>query len=53
MRLVGGLMGVTQDEDTLAVEPECGWAVIYEEPVDLLSPHYQWLEERKQLRQQA
>lgn len=34
MRLVGGLMGVTQDHETLTVEPECGWAVIYEEPVD-------------------
>lgn len=33
MRLVGGLMGVTQDDGTLTVEPECGWAVIYEEPV--------------------
>jgi hypothetical protein len=34
MRLVGGLMGVTQNIETLAVEPECGWAVIYEQPID-------------------
>ena len=34
MRLVGGLMGVAQEEETLTVEPECGWAVVYEEPVD-------------------
>jgi hypothetical protein len=27
MRLVAGLMGVTQDDQTLAVEAECGWAV--------------------------
>jgi hypothetical protein len=46
MRLVGGLMGVTQDEATLTVEPECGWAVVYDEPVDPLSPQYQWLEGR-------
>jgi hypothetical protein len=50
MRLVGGLMGVTQDDETLAVAPECGWAIIYEEPIDPLSPHYQWLEDRRQLR---
>jgi len=46
MRLVGGLMGVTQNNESLAVQPECGWAVIYEEPVDPLSQHYQWLEDR-------
>lgn len=50
MRLVGGLMGVTQDDETLAVAPECGWALIYEEPVDPLSPRYPWREDRKQLR---
>lgn len=48
MRLVGGLMGVTQNNQTLSVEPECGWAVLYEEPVDPLSSHYQWQEDRKQ-----
>jgi hypothetical protein len=53
MRLVGGLMGVTQEEGTLFVEPECGWAVVYEEPVDPLSQQYQWLEDRKQMREQA
>jgi Domain of unknown function (DUF4419) len=47
MRLVGGLMGVAQDDQTFAVEPECGWAVIYEEPVDPLSWQYEMLEERK------
>ena len=46
MRLVGGLMGVTQNDTSLTVEPECGWAVIYETPVDPLSSH-QWLEDRK------
>lgn len=30
MRLVGGLIGVTQEPETLTVEPECGWAVVYE-----------------------
>lgn len=49
MRLVGGLMGVTQNDETLEVEPECGWAVVYEEPVDPLSPHYQRLADRKPL----
>lgn len=34
LRLVGGLLGVTQEDKTLAVEPECGWVVVYEEPVD-------------------
>ena len=53
MRLVGGLMGVTQEEETLTVEPECGWAVVYEEPVDPLSGQYQWLEDRKQMREQV
>jgi hypothetical protein len=43
-------MGVVQDEETSAVAPECGWAVIYEEPVDPLSPQYQWFEDRKQER---
>jgi hypothetical protein len=49
MRLVGGLLGVTQQAETLAVEPECGWAVVYEEPIAPLSAHHQWLENRKQL----
>jgi len=34
MRLVGGFTGVTQEEETLIVEPECGWALVYEEPID-------------------
>jgi len=33
MRIAGGLMGVTQDEHTLDVEPVCGWALMYEAPV--------------------
>lgn len=32
MRLIGGLLGVSQDDETLEVEPEYGWAVVYEEP---------------------
>ena len=48
MRLVGGLLGVTQNEETLTVQPECGWAVIYEEPVDPLSPQAQWTEKRRE-----
>ena len=47
MRLVGGLLEVAQDETTPTVEPECGWVVLYEEPVDPLSPQYEWLEARK------
>lgn len=53
MRLVGGLLGVSQEAGTLTVEPECGWAVAYEEPVDPLSPQYQWREERQQMRDQG
>jgi hypothetical protein len=52
MRLVGGLMGVTQVDQTLAVEAECGWAVIYEEPVDPVSSRDQWLEARRKPRRQ-
>ena len=44
MRLVGGLLGVAQEETTLAVEPECGWVVLYEEPVEPHSARYEWLE---------
>lgn len=52
MRLVGGLLAVTQDAATNTVEPECGWVIVYESPVDELSDHYKWLEERtEQLRQ--
>jgi hypothetical protein len=50
MRLVGGLLGVTQDDETSVVAPECGWAVIYEEPVDPLSSRDQWFEKRKRVR---
>lgn len=53
MRLVGGLLGVTQDDATLAVEPECGWVVLYDEPVDPLAPYYQWLENGNQRREKA
>jgi hypothetical protein len=31
MRLVGGLMGVSQDPDSLALQPECGWAIVYDD----------------------
>ena len=40
---MGGLLGVSQNVETLEVEPECGWAVIYEEPVDPLSSENQWM----------
>jgi hypothetical protein len=30
MRLVGGLMGVSQSPDDLALRPECGWAVVHD-----------------------
>lgn len=53
MRLVGGLMGVTQDDDTLAVEPECGWALIYEEPVDPPAPDFEWPVGRPELKKQT
>jgi hypothetical protein len=53
MRFVGGLMGVTQDDQTSAVEPECGWAVIYEEPVDPVPRQHQLFEESRQRRKQA
>lgn len=32
LRLVGGLMGVSQDPETLSLKPECGWAVLQGEP---------------------
>jgi hypothetical protein len=32
MRFVGGLIGVSQTNDTLDLEPQCGWLVLYEEP---------------------
>jgi hypothetical protein len=31
MRLVGGLMGVSQSSGGLALQPECGWAVVYDD----------------------
>jgi Domain of unknown function (DUF4419) len=34
MLLIGGLMGVSQCADSLAVAAECGWIVAYAEPVD-------------------
>jgi hypothetical protein len=40
MRLVGGLLAVTQDGETNTVEPECGWVIAYETPVDELSDHH-------------
>ena len=47
MKLIGGLLGVSQNDDTLEVEPQCGWVVAYEEPVDPLSDYYKWIEDRK------
>jgi hypothetical protein len=53
MRLAGGLLAVTQHEETMTVEPECGWVIVYENPVDELSDSYKWLEEQAlQQRQQ-
>ncbi|HVX60269.1 MAG TPA: DUF4419 domain-containing protein [Pirellulales bacterium] len=45
MRFVGGLMGVSQHDEDLAFEPQCGWAVVYEEPVDPPSSRFASLEE--------
>lgn len=45
MRLVGGLLVVTQDKATSTVEAECGWVIVYESPVDELSDQYKSLEE--------
>lgn len=52
MRLVGGLLAVTQDQETWTVEPECGWVVAYESPVDELPNSNQWLEEQSLLRRE-
>ncbi|MAX39938.1 MAG: hypothetical protein CME33_25625 [Gimesia sp.] len=51
MRLVGGLLGVSQNSDSLEVEPECGWVVVYEEPIDTLSAEYHFLEEQQRYRE--
>jgi hypothetical protein len=45
MRLVGGLLAVTQHPDTATVEPECGWVVAYETPVDELSDNHRMPDE--------
>lgn len=37
MRFVGGLIGVSQVAPRLALQPQCGWVILYEEPVDSLS----------------
>jgi hypothetical protein len=37
MRFVGGLLGVAQDADTLALRPEIGWAVCDDTPAQLRS----------------
>jgi hypothetical protein len=34
MRFVGGLIGVSQDDHNFALQPQCGWVILYEEPVD-------------------
>ena len=51
MRLIGGILGVSQNTETLEVESECGWAVVYEEPVDPLTEYYQHLEKRQRYRE--
>lgn len=35
MRIVGGLMGVTQNSSTLEVAAECGWVLLYDQPIDI------------------
>ncbi len=47
MRLIGGLIGVSQNAEKLVLQPECGWVIVYEEPVDELSENYALLEEMK------
>ena len=44
LRLVGGLLGVSQHDDQ-AVSPEPGWVIVHEEPVDPLTDKEQWMEE--------
>lgn len=46
MQFVGGLMGVTQNSQSLEIEPQCGWAVLYDQPVDPLSTAQQAREDR-------
>lgn len=31
MHFIGGLIGVSQDPETLTVQPECGWAIVYDD----------------------
>jgi hypothetical protein len=31
MRLIGGLMGVSQCPTSLTLQPECGWAIVYQD----------------------
>ena len=52
MRLpwVGGLLAVSQDYETKAVEPECGWVLAYETPIDELSDAHKRFEEYKKQR---
>lgn len=37
MRLVGGLLGVSQSQETLAVQPECGWVIVRDEQPSVTS----------------
>jgi len=48
MRFVGGLIGVSQADDNLSLQPQCGWMILYEEPVDPLSDQHAHREARKQ-----
>jgi len=50
MRLVGGLLAVSQDFETKAVEPECGWVIAYETPIDELSEAHKRFEAYKHQR---
>ena len=34
MRLVGGLMGVSQSPNDLALQPECSWAIVYDDATE-------------------
>ncbi|MDB4778005.1 DUF4419 domain-containing protein [bacterium] len=46
MRLVGGLLAVSQNAETMTIEPECGWVILYENPIENPSGHHERLAER-------
>lgn len=51
MRLVGGLLGVAQNDETLELEPECGWVVAYENPVDSVPTYDLYFDDAEDLRE--